>query len=302
MKKGVLLHLNIERLSIALVINFMTSVRLVFVRSRKCGMDIVSSVSFQQGMKAVSSEKREVTNQTTFAKAYETQQKSTETLDDIFEEAAQKYQVDVNLLKAIGKAESDFRPNITSHAGAMGIMQIMPATAREYGVTNPYDPRQNIMAGAREISELLQKYNGDLELSLAGYNAGMGNVAKYGGVPPFRETRNYIKKVTEYLKTPIHTGKTVPVVNNGSQVETTDNNSVISDTTLTASSINEAGMLNFISFVPITYGQSIAKQSMTKVANSAVSTIEYQSLMKYMIESLALNLGRTVDNSEEKLI
>lgn len=264
-------------------------------------LDIVSSVSVQQGVKGINTEKREVTNQTTFAKTYGMQQKRTETLDDIFEEAAKKYQVDVNLLKAIGKAESDFRPNLTSHAGAMGIMQIMPATAKEYGVTNPYDPRQNIMAGAREISELLQKYNGDLELSLAGYNAGMGNVAKYGGVPPFRETRNYIKKVTEYLKTPIHTGKTVSTVN-GSQVETENRNDVISDNLSATSNVNSIGMLNYISFVPITYGQSIAKQSMSQVASSALSTIEYQSIMKYMMESLTLNLGRTLDDSDEKLI
>lgn len=264
-------------------------------------LDIISNVSIRKDVNGISAEKKEVANQKNFAKTYGIQQKSTETLDDIFAEAAQKYQVDVNLLKAIGKAESDFRPNLTSHAGAMGIMQIMPATAKEYGVTNPYDPRQNIMAGAREISELLQKYNGDLVLSLAGYNAGMGNVAKYGGVPPFRETRNYIKKVTEYLKTPINTGKTVPTANT-TQVEEENTADIVSKNLLTTSNMNSIGMLNFISFVPITYGQSIAKQSMSNVASAAVSTIEYQSLMKCMVETLALNLGKTIDNSEETLV
>lgn len=119
-------------------------------------------------------------------------------LDAIFQKAADKYGVDVKLLKAIGKAESDFNPNSTSHCGAMGIMQLMPETAKGLGVTNAYDPEQCIMGGAKLISNLLKKYDGDVTLALAGYNAGTGNVRKYGGVPPFKETQNYIKKVLKY--------------------------------------------------------------------------------------------------------
>ncbi len=123
---------------------------------------------------------------------------TTTTLEDIFNRAAQTYGVDVNLLKAIAKQESDFDVNSTSHSGAQGLMQLMPGTAAELGVTDAYDPEQNVMGGAKYISGLLEKYNGELTLALAAYNAGSGNVAKYGGVPPFAETQNYVKKVMGY--------------------------------------------------------------------------------------------------------
>ena len=119
-------------------------------------------------------------------------------LDAIFDEAAEKYGVDAKFLKSIAKCESDFDPACVSHSGATGIMQLMPATAAELGVSDSYDPYQNIMGGAQYISELLDKYNGDTSLALAAYNAGSGNVAKYGGIPPFTETQNYVNKVLEY--------------------------------------------------------------------------------------------------------
>lgn len=120
------------------------------------------------------------------------------TLEDIFQEAASTYNVDVNLLKAIAKQESNFRTDATSSSGAQGIMQLMPATAQGLGVEDAYDPYQNIMGGAKLISKLLKQYNGDVSLALAAYNAGSGNVAKYGGIPPFQETQNYVVKVQEY--------------------------------------------------------------------------------------------------------
>lgn len=121
-------------------------------------------------------------------------------LDDIFRRASQKYNISIDLLKAVAKAESNFNPNAVSKAGAQGVMQLMPATAKELGVVNPFDPEQNIMGGAKYLSGLLKKYDGDVCLALAAYNAGSGNVKKYGGIPPFKETQNYVVKVMGYMK------------------------------------------------------------------------------------------------------
>lgn len=118
----------------------------------------------------------------------------------IFMEAAETYHVPVNLLTAMAKQESAFQANATSKSGAMGIMQLMPATASYFGCENPYDPRENIMTGAKYISELLDTYNGDTSLALAAYNAGSGNVKKYGGIPPFKETQNYVAKILNYME------------------------------------------------------------------------------------------------------
>lgn len=135
-----------------------------------------------------------------------------ESMDAIFEEAAQRYNVPAILLKAVGKAESGFNANAVSAAGAQGVMQLMPATAQSLGVTDPFDARSNIMGGAKYIAEKLKQYDGDIDLALAAYNAGSGNVAKYGGVPPFTETINYISRIKEYMGTDLTTGQTVETV------------------------------------------------------------------------------------------
>ena len=119
---------------------------------------------------------------------------------DSFKEASETYGVDINLLKAIARQESNFNPSATSSAGAMGVMQLMPSTAKGLGVTNAYDAQQNIMGGAKLMAQNLKKYNGDVSLALAAYNAGGGNVDKYGGIPPFKETQNYVKKVLGYYQ------------------------------------------------------------------------------------------------------
>lgn len=121
-----------------------------------------------------------------------------EALEQYFEEAASIFNLDLNLLKAVAKQESDFDPTIVSTAGATGIMQLMPETAQSMGVTDIYDPRQNIIGGARYLSTLLEQFGGDVSLSLAAYNAGPGNVKKYDGIPPFSETQEYVKKVMNY--------------------------------------------------------------------------------------------------------
>ena len=118
-------------------------------------------------------------------------------LDTIFDEASQKYHVPKKLLKAVAKAESGFQTDAVSNCGAEGVMQLMPSTAAALGVANPFDAEQNVMGGAQYLSGLLNKY-GDQKLALAAYNAGSGNVAKYGGIPPFAETRNYVQKVLGY--------------------------------------------------------------------------------------------------------
>lgn len=117
-------------------------------------------------------------------------------LNSYFKEASEKYNIDVKLLKSVAFIESSFRSNATSKCGAMGIMQLMPSAAKQYGAQDPYDPRQNIMAGAKILSTFLKRYNGDIEKTLAAYNAGPGNVKKAGGVPEY--TRGYINKVLKY--------------------------------------------------------------------------------------------------------
>lgn len=133
-----------------------------------------------------------------FSNTINSKLKTSSGLERIFEDASKQYQVPVALLKAVAKAESDFNPNAVSKAGAQGVMQLMPATARELGVTDSFDPRQNIMGGAKYLSQMLKKYDGNAKLALAAYNAGSNNVDKYGGVPPFKETQNYVVKVMKY--------------------------------------------------------------------------------------------------------
>lgn len=123
--------------------------------------------------------------------------KSSDSLDDIFAEASSRYHVPENLLKAVAKAESGFRANAVSSCGAQGVMQLMPGTAKSLGVDDPFDAEQNIMGGAKYLGGLLNQY-GDEKLALAAYNAGSGNVKKYGGIPPFPETQNYVRKVLGY--------------------------------------------------------------------------------------------------------
>ena len=116
-------------------------------------------------------------------------------LAPVFREAAQAHGVDPRLLVAVARRESAMNANAISRVGACGLMQLMPATARYLGVNNVFDPRENVFGGARYLRTLLETFQGDLDLTLAAYNAGPGAVQRYNGVPPFRETQAYVKSV-----------------------------------------------------------------------------------------------------------
>ncbi len=118
--------------------------------------------------------------------------------EPIIQQAAERHKVDAALVKAVIRTESYFNPNATSHKGASGLMQLMPQTARLYGVTDLYSPRQNVDAGVRHLKYLLKRYRNKLKLAIAAYNAGEEAVEHYNGVPPYRETRNYVKKVLRF--------------------------------------------------------------------------------------------------------
>ena len=117
--------------------------------------------------------------------------------DASINEHARRQGVAPDLVRAVIQVESAFNPVAVSNKGAMGLMQLMPATAQELGVSNPFDPDQNIRGGVTYLKQLLTRYDQKVELALAAYNAGIGNVEKYGAVPPFKETRNYVNKITK---------------------------------------------------------------------------------------------------------
>ena len=117
-------------------------------------------------------------------------------VDAAIDEAAARHHVDPSLVRSVVKVESNFNPNAVSRKGAMGLMQLMPSTARSLNVSNPFDPAQNVDAGVRHLRKLLDSYGGDVRLSLAAYNAGSGAVARSAGVPHYRETQDYVRRIT----------------------------------------------------------------------------------------------------------
>jgi hypothetical protein len=191
----------------------------------------------------------------------------TKSLDDIFDKAADKYNVPVELLKAIGKAESDFRVDAVSRCGAQGVMQLMPKTAEELGVKDSFDPEQNIMGGTKYIKGLLDKYDGNTSLALAAYNAGMNNVKKYGGIPPFEETQNYVVKVTKYMQQNLEAGNAV--------VNTADTGAA----KLTAAAAVTRPALNWY-IAPSEQTQSVTPAQASDVLDSIFSYQDYLKLLE----------------------
>ena len=118
--------------------------------------------------------------------------------EELIRSASERYNVDADLIRAIIRAESDFRFDARSHKGAMGLMQLMPETARLHNVGDAYDPSENVEGGVRHLKMLLDRYQGDWQLSLAAYNAGSAAVEKHGGIPPFAETREYVRRVLRF--------------------------------------------------------------------------------------------------------
>ena len=182
-------------------------------------------------------------------------------LDAIFDAASRRYNIPSNLLKAVAKVESNFRPDVTSRVGAMGIMQLMPGTAKYLGVDDPFDPAQNIMGGARYLRENLDRFDGDIKLALAAYNAGWPTVKKHGGIPPFRETQAYVPKVLGYF------GNDEPSVNDltysgfdmgGKISETASNNSTFN--------FNEAlAQMLYIKMIEMQMSSSSSKENTSRV-------------------------------------
>ena len=136
--------------------------------------------------------------------------------DQLIRQAAQHHGVSEGLVKAIMHTESGFNINARSPVGAQGLMQLMPATARRFNVSNAYDPQQNIFGGVKYLSWLLKRFNGDTRLAIAAYNAGEGNVDKYGGIPPFRETQDYVRRVTSRLQNLYSSGLGTPLSDSSS--------------------------------------------------------------------------------------
>jgi soluble lytic murein transglycosylase len=120
--------------------------------------------------------------------------------DRIIDQTSLKYNIEPAVIKAVITAESDWNPAAVSHKGAIGLMQLMPGTARDMQVSNPYDPEENIEGGTKYLRWLLNRFNGNLDLALAAYNAGPSKVERSGGIPSIRETSKYVKNVTRIYK------------------------------------------------------------------------------------------------------
>lgn len=202
------------------------------------------------------------------------------TYSDIFKAASKKYNISQELLEAVALTESSFRPNATSYCGAMGLMQLMPATAKSLGVKDAYNPVENIMGGAKYLSQMMKKYNGNVSLTLAAYNGGPGNVAKHGGVPSF--CRSYVNKVTNYMKKGVDVPNKSITVDNSSRAavlmadynSVPQNNSKTSNTSTSVDKVSSTANKNAAKY------EKYHSSQLHKVA-PIVKDISYSELFKY---------------------
>lgn len=153
----------------------------------------ISVIRILEALKGVGAPRQQVINKTVVKPTNSNSRQ--QPFSEIIQAASQAYGVDEGIIKAVIKQESSFNPQAKSSCGAMGLMQLMPATAKSLGVKDAYNAQENIMAGTKYLKQKLNEFNGDLPKALAAYNAGSGTVKKYGGIPPYKETQAYVKKV-----------------------------------------------------------------------------------------------------------
>jgi hypothetical protein len=216
------------------------------------------------------------------------------TLSDIFERAASKYNISVNLLKAVGKQESNFNPNAVSRCGAQGIMQLMPATAASLGVTDSFDPEQNIMGGAKYLSGLMKRFDGNVSFALAAYNAGGNNVKKYGGIPPFKETQNYVVKVTAYMQNGVDVPDTTYAASNSSRTfnDTITNDKGLPDKLLKAMEELEDSFTydDYLTFINLFINNKDTSKNEESNESKNNSGVDYSTLNQINYSPAILNL------------
>ena len=209
--------------------------------------------------------------------SYANSSKKTYTYSDIFAAASKKYNISQSLLEAVAFTESSFNANATSYCGAMGLMQLMPATAKSLGVNDAYDPIQNVMGGAKYLSQMLKKYNGDTTLALAAYNGGPGNVAKHSGVPSF--CQSYVNKVENLIKKGVRVpNKTVTVNTNSTNGQVmskyiNNTNTANISTTKQDSNKNNSVQTNVSSKALLSYD--------TNTSNDSSNVTNYEELFNY---------------------
>jgi len=217
-------------------------------------------------------------------------------LDSLFEKAAATYNVPLKLLKAVAKVESGFNANAVSSCGAQGVMQLMPQTSTELGVKNPFDPEQNIMGGANCLAQKLKAYDGDIKLTLASYNAGSGNVRKYGGIPPFPETKRYVEKVLNYMNSDTSTSQTNTSTSSNNllpiSIKSTSSHATLqksSHLSSMASDTEVANLNSLMSHIRSMQTTAMMLQYQTSISDNTPTTFDesdYQKLLNTFIHRL----------------